>query len=189
MVMDGTEISWNYRYAVNKQEMIKILAELNDCDKSVIEDILEQKGLLEKPKPKRPNKSRWSKKEDKVLIDCIAAGMNSRQTKMLLPRRSLSAVRARAETLGIKWKSNRNSIYLAYSQYPHFSSTLTKLMEENNVSTVNLAWNLGVHKNSVYNWKKGIKRPNEEMMENLANYFGVSIETFLNDKEGNKHGR
>ena len=60
-----------------------------------------------------------------------------------------------------------------------FSQMLAKLMKESNVTAYKLAKNIKVHQTTIKNWLTGETKPNEEKINNLANYFDVSVDYLL----------
>lgn len=182
MEMDETEILWNYRNAANPKKMIKILAELNDCSKKKIREILEKNGAIPVKEPKNTNAQRWTKQEDKILIDGLAAGMNSSQVKELLPKRSVRAIRSRVSVLGMHW---RKEIKPENIKYLEFQRTFKYLKNSRNLEDKDIAFSLDVGMTTISNWKRGVKLPSDKNMEKLAEYFGVSIDYLLGkDVEG-----
>ena len=177
MEMDETEILWNYRNAANPKKMIKILAELNACSKKKIREILEKNGAIPvKEKPRNRNAQCWTKQEDKILIDGLAAGMNSSQVKELLPKRSVKAIRSRVTVLGMHW---RKEVKPENIKNLEFQRTLRHLMKSRNLVDKDIAFSLDVGMTTVSNWKRGVKLPSDTNLEKLAKYFGVSTDYLL----------
>jgi len=46
-----------------------------------------------------------------------------------------------------------------------------------------LADALGVSKNTVFSWEKGIRKPDIDMLQNIASYFKVSIDKLMGNSE------
>lgn len=63
-----------------------------------------------------------------------------------------------------------------------FSINLCDLMESKGVSSYKLAKEIGVHTSTVSNWKDGIM-PKVEHLRLVSDYFGVTVDELLYDKE------
>ena len=88
MQMDAGEICRSYAVAKNKNDQIKMLADLNDCSTQEILDVLTEGGMIsgvpKQPKqPKQPGKSsgvstkKWTLEEERELIKLYENGVRS----------------------------------------------------------------------------------------------------------------
>ena len=76
-----------------------------------------------------------------------------------------------------------------------FAMRLRELRTSKNLSQLQLSEKIGITKQSVSLWERSKRRPNLEMMANLAGYFDVSLEYLLgtiddptpNNEENNIH--
>lgn len=57
-----------------------------------------------------------------------------------------------------------------------------KLRDEKGVSDYRVAKETGISSSSFPNWKAGRYQPKSDKLKKLADYFGVSIETFLEEQ-------
>lgn len=56
-----------------------------------------------------------------------------------------------------------------------------KLLEENNKTAYQVAKDTGISTATFSNWKKGLYNPKVDKLKILADYFGVTIEYFIDD--------
>lgn len=56
-----------------------------------------------------------------------------------------------------------------------------KLLDERNLTAYQIAKDTGIRQSVFSNWKHGRSKPKVEKLQILANYFGVSLDYFLND--------
>ena len=56
-----------------------------------------------------------------------------------------------------------------------------ELLEKTNKTTYQVAKDTGIGQNIFSNWKKGRSKPKAEKLKILADYFGVSVDYFLED--------
>lgn len=61
----------------------------------------------------------------------------------------------------------------------HLSNMIKELRIEHNLSQAALAKELGVSQSAVYYWENGKREPSIDMLEKIANYFGISKKLFL----------
>ena len=80
MLMTDFQIGKMYRLAKDKEEQIKIMAQLNACSEKRIRKIL---GL---PIPERQQAKRWSAKEDEIIIDMTNNGYSCQEIAKILGR-------------------------------------------------------------------------------------------------------
>ncbi len=59
---------------------------------------------------------------------------------------------------------------------------LKALREAKNISQEKFAKELNVAQNTVSNWERGVRNPDNEMLIKIANYFDVSIDYLLDKK-------
>lgn len=64
--------------------------------------------------------------------------------------------------------------------YKKFADLLAKY----NKTIYRVATDTGISTTTLYDWKVGHSRPKADKLKILADYFGVSIEYFLEEKEG-----
>lgn len=57
------------------------------------------------------------------------------------------------------------------------------LLDKNNKTAYQVSKDTGISTATLSNWKNGNYNPKLEKLKILADYFGVSIEYFLNDEE------
>lgn len=88
------EIVNSYRLAKDRTEQIKILSDLNLCDRNDIIDILNKYGFNLPHITKTRKYLRWSKKEEQTLITLFDEGRTYGEIAKLLGRNS-EAIRAR----------------------------------------------------------------------------------------------
>lgn len=60
-----------------------------------------------------------------------------------------------------------------------FKERLKELRSEKELSQTQLAKELGVSQRSVSNWETGVRQPDFETLEKLANFFAVSTDYLL----------
>lgn len=65
----------------------------------------------------------------------------------------------------------------------NFSTKLKALRAEKNISQSKLASEIFVSRSAVAKWENGLGLPSEDSLSALANYFNVSAEDLLSDKE------
>lgn len=61
-----------------------------------------------------------------------------------------------------------------------FGDRLKKLRKEHNLTQEDIANMFNVTKNAVYSWEVGKSQPSIEIIKQLAQYFGVTIDYLLN---------
>lgn len=61
-----------------------------------------------------------------------------------------------------------------------FGDILKKLRKEHNLTQEDIANMFNVTKNAVYSWEVGKSQPSIEIIKQLAQYFGVTIDYLLN---------
>ena len=59
-----------------------------------------------------------------------------------------------------------------------------ELLEKTNKTSYQVAKETGISQTAFSNWKSGRSMPSLESIKKLADYFGVSIEYFLDEKAG-----
>ena len=64
-----------------------------------------------------------------------------------------------------------------------FADNLNYLMEKTGTTAYRLAKSVGAHQTSVANWKNGINMPRLEMVEKIADYFGVPVSYFSEEDQ------
>lgn len=57
-----------------------------------------------------------------------------------------------------------------------------ELLEKNNKTAYQVAKDTGISTATLSNWKKGVYTPKVDKLRTLANYFGVTIEYFLEEE-------
>lgn len=57
------------------------------------------------------------------------------------------------------------------------------LRDEKNVTDYKVSLDTGITKSTFSDWKSGRSKPKADKLKILADYFGVSIEYFLDEKE------
>lgn len=60
-----------------------------------------------------------------------------------------------------------------------------KLRDSRKITDYRVAIDTGIPKSTFSEWKAGRSKPKTEKLKILADYFGVTIEYFLDSKEGN----
>lgn len=60
------------------------------------------------------------------------------------------------------------------------------LRDEKNVTDYRVSLDTGITKSTFSDWKSGRSKPKTDKLKILADYFGVSIEYFMDEKEGGK---
>lgn len=68
----------------------------------------------------------------------------------------------------------------------NFKEKLIKLRKDNNLTQDELAKKLRISRSAVANYEKGIREPNFEMIENIADCFNISIAELLNDDQASR---
>ncbi len=68
----------------------------------------------------------------------------------------------------------------------NFKEKLIKLRKDNNLTQDELAKKLRISRSAVANYEKGIREPNFEMLENIADCFNISIAELLNDDQASR---
>lgn len=68
----------------------------------------------------------------------------------------------------------------------NFKEKLIKLRKDNNLTQDELAKRLKISRSAVANYEKGIREPNFEMLENIADCFNISIAELLNDDQASR---
>ncbi len=61
----------------------------------------------------------------------------------------------------------------------NFYERFNALLEENGISPLRLAKEIGVPKSIVYEWKNGIREPSADNLKKLSSYFGLSVSSVL----------
>lgn len=61
----------------------------------------------------------------------------------------------------------------------YLSNMIKELRIEHNLSQAALAKELGVSQSAIYYWENGKREPSLDMLEKIANYFGISKKLFL----------
>jgi transcriptional regulator with XRE-family HTH domain len=56
-----------------------------------------------------------------------------------------------------------------------------KLLEENNVTSYQVAKETGIAQSTLSDWKNGLYNPKVDKLLVLANHFGVSVDYFLKE--------
>ncbi len=62
-------------------------------------------------------------------------------------------------------------------------SSIEKLMSERKVTAYAVSKATGINESTFCLWKKGTSKPNIKNLMKLANYFNVSIESLLDERE------
>lgn len=57
---------------------------------------------------------------------------------------------------------------------------IAELMQKNNVTAYQVAKATGLSNSAFSTWKNGRNKPNVDALQKLAEYFGVSVDYFLN---------
>lgn len=57
---------------------------------------------------------------------------------------------------------------------------ILELLEKNNETSYQVSKKIGISQTAFSNWKAGRSEPNVYNLKKLADYFGVSIEYFIN---------
>lgn len=60
-----------------------------------------------------------------------------------------------------------------------FTERLELLIDNSDVTLIELAKKLGVHKNTIYSWRDGSSMPDAKGVADLAEIFGVSADWLL----------
>lgn len=68
----------------------------------------------------------------------------------------------------------------------NFKEKLIRLRKDNNLTQDELAKKLRISRSAVANYEKGIREPNFEMLENIADCFNISIAELLNDDQASR---
>ena len=68
----------------------------------------------------------------------------------------------------------------------NFKDKLIRLRKDNNLTQDELAKKLKISRSAVANYEKGIREPNFEMLENIADCFNISIAELLNDDQASR---
>ena len=68
----------------------------------------------------------------------------------------------------------------------NFKEKLIRLRKNNNLTQDELAKKLKISRSAVANYEKGIREPNFEMLENIADCFNISIAELLNDDQASR---
>lgn len=68
----------------------------------------------------------------------------------------------------------------------NFKEKLIRLRKDNNLTQDELAKKLKISRSAVANYEKGIREPNFEMLENIADCFNISIAELLNDDQASR---
>lgn len=68
----------------------------------------------------------------------------------------------------------------------NFKDKLIMLRKQHNLTQDELAKRLGITRSAVANYEKGIREPNFEMLENIADCFNISIAELLNDDQASR---
>ena len=71
-------------------------------------------------------------------------------------------------------------------QFMNFYERFNALLEENGISPLRLAKEIGVPKSIVYEWKNGIREPSADNLKKLSSYFGLSVSSVLGIDEPDK---
>lgn len=64
-----------------------------------------------------------------------------------------------------------------------------ELLSKTNKTSYQVSKETGISQTAFSNWKTGRSEPGLESLRKLSNYFGVSIEYFLNDEGGERNER
>ena len=78
--------------------------------------------------------------------------------------------------LGIKEEDKIKNFNASYVYaFENFYNTLLNLVKDKNLTFYKLSKIIGVHKNTIYNWKNGVN-PSCLTLIKLSEYFGVSVD-------------
>lgn len=61
-------------------------------------------------------------------------------------------------------------------------SKFEELLQKNNKTTYRVAKDIGISSVTFTDWKKGRSKPKVDKLQKIADYFGVTIEYFLEDQ-------
>lgn len=64
-----------------------------------------------------------------------------------------------------------------------FGRNLALLRKKNNLTQLQLSKEIGAHDSTICCWERGTREPNFEMLIKLAEYFDVSTDYLLNNKD------
>lgn len=78
-------------------------------------------------------------------------------------------------------KRSVHDIKLIDSLIPEFetSGNLRQIRNDKRLKAVEVAANLGIHKNALYDWELGKQLASSEMLQKLAQYYGMPIKEIL----------
>lgn len=109
MQMTEEEIVRRYKQADNKRKSIRILAELNGCQKQTIRDILEANGLGVPKTGNRYTAQARALKEKMATDEAEADGSERKQAKLLLKNEEQEKIRlSESETRELKTERSEN---------------------------------------------------------------------------------
>lgn len=63
-----------------------------------------------------------------------------------------------------------------------FVKTLSELLKEKKITQAELARELGVHRQNIYQWLTGKTLPRPELIVKIASYFNVTVDYLLQDE-------
>ena len=69
-----------------------------------------------------------------------------------------------------------------------YATNLCDLMQSRGISSYTLAKEVGVHVSTVTNWKDG-SNPTIEHVKKVADYFGVTVDELLSEKDTTSEAR
>lgn len=110
MFMTNDEIRREYRNAADPQKQIRILADQNACNESVIRDILAETGELQSQPNKRPCKS-WGPNKTAELIQLILQKKTAPEMAQHF-KTTTRGIYTKARSLGLRVEGSRNSVGL-----------------------------------------------------------------------------
>lgn len=65
-----------------------------------------------------------------------------------------------------------------------FAKNLKALMHDRGITAYKLSKSIGAHQTSVANWLSGENTPRVGTLEKVADFFGVSVNDLLKEREG-----